>query len=983
MKKLLALVLALVMSMSLVTISNAAFKDADKITADHEEAVEVMNAIGVLVGDEKGNFNAKENLTREQAAKIISYLLLGNKTAEALVGAAKFTDVAATRWSAGFVDYCASTGVVAGNGNGTFAPAGQLTGFQFAKMLLVALGYDANIEGFTGTDWQINVSKVANQVGLFNGLSISGTAALTREQAAQMCLNTIKAPLVQYSNKGGNVTINGAVIGVSASNAEYVTTTLAKEQRISKATLSNTKEYTVEFGEKYYPSLVLDDGTDDFGRPANVWTIGTKDIGTYVNDDLKVVEYTVEVKGKAVYSDINYKSIDDYDLTWYVDGVDQDNAKTNDTASMVKKLTKSNTDEVFASGKGTLTQIFVDDDAKEITVVTINTYLAETDEYNEKKETLSFNEVYAYDEAVKDVKLEDIATIDEYKDGDMVLVTIADGVVKSIVKAEVVEDVEIDEFAKGKYVKAGEKYEYAEKALYDSALLKDYDDSNLDDKTFNIYLDQYGYMIGLEKVSGTTQYVFIAAYDRPTSHLTNKTAEALAIFTDGTAKTISVNVTKSIFADNNNWVTEAGDEQENTWYKYTVKGDTYKLEYTDKQFHDTTSEKIGAKNVSLYDATNKNYYYGNAKTNYITADLSEVNKKAVVSGVDNFTTGVKNVSIDLWTVANKDSSKILNAAGKNADNVGTTEGAFCVYKNGYIIAAVVIGDNGATSDSYAYIYGGITNERYVKAEDVYYWSVKAVVAGEVTSITFKSDLPSDELEMDLYKVSYDANGYAVNAEKATCKQDKGNDYDWIDYFNPDNTKLISTDFGTQSQAVANLKADGETLWVTQQSAKRGFALADDCKAVIVELNQAGTKVDKAVEYSSVAKAIKALDTYVAKTESANFDGRLILTVKDGIVTSVILTDTVNPEKDNVVNGVKASLKVSADGKGLTLVTENLDKAASFKVIAKDIRSGNTGVVNTGDIAANTQYTKVLEQTDGTMTYTVELTVGNKTISVSL
>ena len=36
MKKLLALVLALVMSMSLVTISNAAFKDADKI--DYDEA---------------------------------------------------------------------------------------------------------------------------------------------------------------------------------------------------------------------------------------------------------------------------------------------------------------------------------------------------------------------------------------------------------------------------------------------------------------------------------------------------------------------------------------------------------------------------------------------------------------------------------------------------------------------------------------------------------------------------------------------------------------------------------------------------------------------------------------------------------------------------------------------------------------------------------------------------------------------------------
>ena len=94
MKKLLALVLALVMSMSLVTISNADFKDADKI--DYTEAVDVMNAVGVLIGDENGNFNPKENLTRAQAAKIISYLLLGNKTAEGLAGSGKFTDVAKT-----------------------------------------------------------------------------------------------------------------------------------------------------------------------------------------------------------------------------------------------------------------------------------------------------------------------------------------------------------------------------------------------------------------------------------------------------------------------------------------------------------------------------------------------------------------------------------------------------------------------------------------------------------------------------------------------------------------------------------------------------------------------------------------------------------------------------------------------------------------------------------------------------------------------
>ena len=74
MKKLLALVLALVMSMFIVTISNAAFSDAADI--DYKEAVDVLAAVGVLEGPD-GKFDPKAELTREQAAKIIAYLDLG------------------------------------------------------------------------------------------------------------------------------------------------------------------------------------------------------------------------------------------------------------------------------------------------------------------------------------------------------------------------------------------------------------------------------------------------------------------------------------------------------------------------------------------------------------------------------------------------------------------------------------------------------------------------------------------------------------------------------------------------------------------------------------------------------------------------------------------------------------------------------------------------------------------------------------------
>ena len=192
MKKLLALVLALVMSMSLVTISNAAY--SDKADIDLKEAVDVLSAVGVFEGSD-GKFDPKANLTREQAAKLVAYLQLGQKSADALVGGNKFTDVAANRWSAGYVDYCATTGVVAGVGNGQFNPTGSLTALQFGKMLLVCLGYDAKTENLTGSDWQINTSKLMTSAKLLKGLdSVKANDVITREQAAQMMLNAIKAP---------------------------------------------------------------------------------------------------------------------------------------------------------------------------------------------------------------------------------------------------------------------------------------------------------------------------------------------------------------------------------------------------------------------------------------------------------------------------------------------------------------------------------------------------------------------------------------------------------------------------------------------------------------------------------------------------------------------------------------------------------------------------------------------------------------------
>ena len=309
MKKLLALVLALVMSMSLVTISNAAFKDADKIS--NKEAVDVMAAVGVLVGYDNGEFGATDTLTRAQACKIIAYLDLGKDVAEALPAVQVFSDLPANNWAAKYVAYCADAGYVSGVGDNKFAPDEKVTGYQFGKMLLCALGYDATIEEMTGASWTIKVAKLMEKNSISKGTSKLGAAVLTREEAAQYALNALKATTVEYDEKGSTITAGDVTIVTGAKKAQAVTGVDTKYASISNdgviGTASATNPYTVQLGEKLYKGKLelgnaAGSDADKFDRPTKAWKYEGKTVATTTAD----ADYTYygEVSGKTLYADL-------------------------------------------------------------------------------------------------------------------------------------------------------------------------------------------------------------------------------------------------------------------------------------------------------------------------------------------------------------------------------------------------------------------------------------------------------------------------------------------------------------------------------------------------------------------------------------------------------------------------------------------------------------------------------------------------------
>ena len=185
----------------MVVGAGAAFSDQSKIK--NTEAVDACTALNIIGGYPDGSFKPEGNITRAEVTKMICVALNGGKEPNLATNATPtFSDVrtnANSAWAEKYIESCYAQGIVSGVGGGKFAPAGNVTGTQLAKMLLVALGYKSENEGFTGNAWATNVNVRASQKGLYDGLeSMDPAAALTRDSAAQMIWNALNAYEVEY-----------------------------------------------------------------------------------------------------------------------------------------------------------------------------------------------------------------------------------------------------------------------------------------------------------------------------------------------------------------------------------------------------------------------------------------------------------------------------------------------------------------------------------------------------------------------------------------------------------------------------------------------------------------------------------------------------------------------------------------------------------------------------------------------------------------
>ena len=728
MKKFLSLVLALVMTMSLVTVSAGAkdFTDDSEIT--YKEAVDVISALGVVDGYSDGDFRPDDVLTRGAAAKIICNLILGPTTASALAaGTAPFKDVPVTNTFAGYITYCSQQGIISGYADGTFRPTGTLSGNAFMKMLLGALGYDSSIEGYTGANWTVSVIKQAVGIGLDDGNDeFVGSKAVTRQEAALYAFNMLQATMVEYDQQ------NTIVVGDITINTTSSRSDVENNGKSDKYINSDGK---MQFAEKYFTDLRLDDsGEDDFARPSNVWTLKSDEIGTYAKD--ADATYTTKVEVGDIYKDLGLnKTVAKDDVSVYVDGV-----SSKDHPNMKDQLPvaiKKGDDDTKFGANGVLTEVFYDEDDGTVTITEVNTYVGQV---SKNVAATSKKDAYVVVSTLDVVPSEsgnlEFETNEEFEEDAYVLYTYSEAAeeVKSVAAAEEVSGTVTkvinkasDDENKGLTIA---DTAYKTSRTVSGELLGDVSVKN----DYTVYLDAYGYVIYIEEEELTAQDYALVLATANKSDFVGKKAELL--FADGTTKVVTTEkdysndiadntiVTYKVDSDNVYTLKEVSSKQDKGGYNKTVK--------------ETDISNFVLKNDKASINVDGTAVTANSKTLFVVQDTEDTDEYTAYTGI-------------------KNAPSITAASGKDRQ---VDVYYFC--KNGSMVTVMFIMPESKVdveddSSKMLFLAGESVSDLIHDADDDYF-EYNAVVNGEITTVKVAEEL-GDGLN-GLYK-SFSTNKYGV------------------------------------------------------------------------------------------------------------------------------------------------------------------------------------------------------------------------------
>ena len=713
-KRALSLLLSSTMVLGMLVMGSSAASYADVTSKQHEEAIEVLKTVGIMTGDEKGNFNPESKVTRNEMAVVMSNLMAYN--VKTYANTSPFTDV--PEWAEPYVAACYTNGITSGYDKLTYGGSDNVTTAQAALMVMKALGYFQFQSDF-GADWQLSTVAQGNKIDLFEDVDSPVKEAITRNELAQLVLNALESGTVEADDDTIKVNADGVTVEAGKVKYNYITSTkdyakAIKEVRSTSDT-SDAGSYVVELGEKLYDGDLTKDRTgDDFGRPSNKWEYQAKEVGTYA--DKADHTFTAKVTGKALYNAIGKTAAENYDMNVYFNGEPVDKYgkgdlyknKADDDSDFVTYALK---DDNARTANGVITEVFVDGTDEVVTVAIMEQYAAEVLKVYEDEGTITLSDLSREDKA--DAKDEFETT--EFAEDDVVIYTYANDKIQSVYAAEKLEgdvtsvrvNTNTNDDGKNQVQGDGDRFTVGGTTYKYNKTMVSADKLSTDNVNNSVvaYLDAQGYVAYIDESAITYDYAYVLSMgndqDKYDDVAGNKgtTYYARLVLTDGTVVKVETDNKSSLAGQ---IVSYSKD-----------KNDVYSLSSRSGEIVSATDLAVDNGKASF--KINSDIYTANANTIFIVADSDP-------DSYDDYDftvyTGVKNVpdmeeqtgTRAVVSVKDKDSSVAKVVYIEDADVSGTGEVIFAKANK---------------------------NPKYTKDQDGKIFEIDVIVNGEAKTIEVK------------------------------------------------------------------------------------------------------------------------------------------------------------------------------------------------------------------------------------------------------
>ena len=794
-KRALSLALASVMLMGMMVVGSSAASYPDVDDQDHVEAIEVLSAVGVIVGD-NGNFRPDDSVSRNEMAVIMAKLILGTYEADSYVGSHPFTDVPS--WADRYVAACYNSGIIAGRSETTYDGNSTVTAVEAAAMMLRALGYEDLSKG--AAQWDQPVAAKANEINLFAGLNGAGNAPMNRNSVAKLSLNTIQATMVTTVRNGQDITLPDGTVIAGTRSYNLRTEKFGWVDAIDDEGVTNNGDHYgyLQLGEYLYKGDLekAAGDPDSQGRPVDYkWVYDTED----VCDVLKDAKHTLKnnYTGKDLYNTLGKTVVDSIgdgegkrDLNVYVDGQPlptSSSAKTGYTLGNFTSALTGKSDTKYGDsldiGNGTRTEIFVSDDAVDVCI--INTFGGEVDKVYTADDVKDDEKPYVLVGGLKfettEFHEEDVVAYTKGKDGSKIVIAsmeLATPVEGEVTKATAGKNFTVD----------GETYEF-------NRTLADGDKIGTDNVKHDVlvYVDANGYMIFKGDATASTDYAYVVACGSEANKYDgNKyTYYAKLLFTDGTLEEVTL---KDVPGSGK---TAANDAYGDQIVTYTEDDGKYKLTVAGVKLAQDSGLKV-EQGLAAMTLAGKPVSANSGTVFLVCNDVDDADYDVYV--------GFKSVP-DISGVSGSSGSKVAYATKNGVAKV--------VYVQG---ASVDI-----SSDADMIVIMGDKDSQLIKEGSDEYYEFKAVIDGEVTTV--KVDKAAVGTSGDCEDLKDDANHEKPFVIKKIKENSKGFITSYTEYTNTGDIK-VETVSGTRKAAddVVGFAYNGTDY-------TKSWSYADDAKVV--------------------------------------------------------------------------------------------------------------------------------------------------------